>query len=471
MPPSPVDTRCRPSVAVVGGGITGLVAALTLTKSSAPAVEVSLFEAANRFGGKIHTRDFEGRSVDAGPDAFIARVPEGRELACELGLEDELVSPADRRAYLWTRGKLRPLPAGLVLGVPSRLLPMMTSGSLSLPGRLRLALEPLVPARRSADNDQSVASLVARRLGWATALRLADPVVGGIHAGDTKTLSSAATAPMLHEANRRPGRLIRNLRAEADTGPTSGPVFWGLRTGMSTLVSAVVQRVEAAGGHLHIGTAVGSMKRTGTRWDLALDGEIRSFDAVVLATPAPVSAMLLSDVAPSAAALLGGIPHASVALLTMSYPAAAVGLDLSGSGFLVPRPEGRLITACTWMSSKWPHAARPGHVLVRASVGRHGDARALAMDEADLVEKSHRELASAMSISGPPGGVEVSRWDNAFPQYEVGHLGRVAEIEGVVAQLSGVELAGAALRGIGIPACIAQGRQAAIRALSRLRAG
>ena len=433
-------------VAVVGGGITGLAAAWELVRSGA---RVTLLEASDRLGGRILTADVGGRPVDLGPDAFLSRVPEAMELCHQLGLGGELVSPAAEQALLWVGGRLRPLPAGLVLGAPTSLASVARSGTLSPAGMARAALDLVLPSAGDGSSDRSVGELVTARFGRQVHRRLVDPLIGGIHAGPSELLSVRATAPQLAAAAAMKRSLLLGLRAQRRAAaPASGPAFHTLRHGLGRLVRRLEEELRRAGVTVELHAPVESLAAVGA-------------DGTVVAVPAGPAARLLGG-SPQAAAELAAIDHASVALAVLVYPAGAFRRPLQGSGFLVPRHEGRLLTACSFASAKWPHWTAPGQVVLRASAGRWGDERAMALTDAELVARLHAELVEALGLREPPAHHRVARWVDAFPQYRVGHLDRVERIEAALARdLPGVAVAGPALRGVGIPACIAQGRRAA----------
>jgi oxygen-dependent protoporphyrinogen oxidase len=433
-------------IAVVGGGISGLAAAYELRRLRDD-VEVELHERTDRLGGKVRTTPFAGRPVDEAADAFLARVPWGIELCRELGLATELVSPAQQSAYVWWDGALRRLPAGLVLGVPTDLAAVQAAGIVDAPIAATPGAAPLGP-----DEDIAVGALVRAQLGDAVFERLVDPLLGGINAGDGDRLSVRAAAPQIAAAAQRDRDLVAALRAQPPPAP--GPVFYAPRGGMGTIVDALAAWLASHDVSVRIES------------DVARVDEIDA-DAIVLATPAYVAAALLRRGAPDAAVGLDAIAYSSVALVTMSFPTMAVHRPLDGSGFLVPRTAGTLMSACTWTTAKWEHlATADDHVVVRVSTGRFGDERFTAMDDGTLVAALVDELATTSAISGPPDDVRVSRWPRSFPQYEPGHLDRVAAVErALAAAVPNVTLAGAALRGVGVPACIRQGRDAARRAL------
>lgn len=454
------------TVVVVGGGITGLTAARDIVLAGA---SVTLVEP-DHLGGKLRTTPFAGTALDEAADAFLARVPDGVDLCRELGLDGDLVSPSARRAYVWSRGELRLLPQAQVLGVPTDLEELAASGIVTADGveRARQDLrEPLV----APSADISIGALMRARLGDEVVERLIDPLVGGINAGDTNQLSLAATVPQLDAAARSgAASLIEACRAQRSAvADTEAPIFFAPRGGMGALAEAVAADATAHGLTTVAGRAVGLERERGG-WRVALEGgrAIRA-DAVLVTTPAPTAAGLVRDHAPFAAGVLASIPYASVAMISIAVDAAGIDRELDGSGYLVPRVEGRTITACSWATSKWPHLSHSGMVLLRTSVGCDGDERALSMGDHALVEAALVDLRDTMALRGEPSEVRVTRWPSSFPQYRPGHLDRVADLEAdLVACAPTIVVTGAALNGLGVPACIRQGRAAATRLLRAL---
>jgi oxygen-dependent protoporphyrinogen oxidase len=341
-----------------------------------------------------------------------------------------------------------------------------------------------------AYGDQTVGEIVGSRLGRPVVDRLADPLIGGIHAGNVDHLSAAATFPVLIAASHQSGSLMRRLgaalTAAARSGPGPGtPVFLSLAGTTASLVDALTDALAARGVTLRSGTPVDAVDRGPDgpegrgRWTLSLGSsgaapersDRPQFDGVILAAPAPTTAVLLAPHAPAAAGLLSSIRYASVAVVTLSLPEGSVRAPLHGTGFLVPRTstvDGRpaLVTGCTYLSRKWPHLARPGEELIRASVGRFGDDRFTSLDDDELIAAVLVELTALLDVRADPLTTAVTRWERAFPQYEVGHLIKVERIEADLAVVPGIAVAGAALRGVGIPACIGSGRAAARRVLA-----
>ena len=479
-PPEPNTTG--PLVAVVGGGIAGLAAAHHLLDAGATVV---VFEA-DRFGGKLRTSTFAGRPVDEGADAFLARVPFATDLARRVGLSDRLVAPATGNARAFVDGALVPLPADHVLGVPSDpeaadLSALLTPEALSA---LRRDLEdPGAPP--PADGDESIGAFIRRRLGDEVLERLIGPLVGGINAGDVDALSLAAVTPQidaLARSSETPSLIAAAAAAVRARTQASTPVFLAPVGGMATFVDALVEDLRTRGTTLLDGVVVRSLERLASGWRVVADhsrgtgvatDSTFEVDAVVLAAPAPLTALIIQDHAPTASMHLASIPHASVALLTFAFAPDALAGPLDGSGFLVPRTAGRLLTAASWSSSKWT-ALAPEHgdgtVLVRASAGRADDRRIAELDDEALGAQLVDDLTATMGLTGGPAAVRVKRWPSSFPQYRVGHLRLVDEIEADLAQHAPtLAVAGNALRGVGIPASIRSGQVAADRVLAELQ--
>jgi protoporphyrinogen/coproporphyrinogen III oxidase len=457
-----------PTVAVVGGGVTGLVAAREVTRAGGRAV---LIEAAERLGGKILTGELEGQVAEAGPDSFVNRDPDAAGLCVEVGLGDDLVEPAAFGAHLWAADGLHELPAGFVLGFPAGAGSLLAASILSRRGTARALAELLAP-RRLSGGDVSIGDFTRRRFGSELLERVVDPILAGTRAGDASELSLAAAAPQIDAVARSHpsvtlglGRALR--RGEIPAGP---PRFLGIRGGMGRLVERL--GAELAGAEVRTESAATKLSDGGAGLVVTLDGgaQVRA-QGVILAVPTWAAAGLVAAISPRAAAELRRITYASVALVTLVYPPGAGRLPATGSGILVPRRAGRVIAGCTWTSRKWPESAPPdGGLQVRCFVGRAGRDPALDLDDAELAAKVGAELGAALGLAQPARAAQVVRWDDAVPQYLVGHNERVARIESALAPWPAVALAGAGYRGSGVPECIAQGRAAARRVLEAARA-
>jgi oxygen-dependent protoporphyrinogen oxidase len=446
-------------VAVVGGGIAGLAAAWELRDHA----DVTIIEA-DRIGGRLRTAPFAGQPTDLGADAFLTRVPDAVALCDELGLGPQLIAPAPGRTLLWWRHRLRPLPDGLVLGVPRRLGPLLRSGLLSPLGVARAALDVVLP-RRAIPADVAVWDLVADRFGPQVASRLVDPLLGSIHAGRTEELSAAATAPQLLAAARKSRSLLLGLRA-AGAPATGQPMFLAPAGGIGVLVDRLAAALRAAGVHT-IEQRVDAVRPV--LGGVGLGPLDERFDAVVLAVPAPTAARLLGDDAPAG---LTAVTATSVTLVSMAWAPADLPVPDGVNGVLVSREEGRLMTACSFASHKWPQRPTPGRAVVRVSTGWSGDDRADHLSDEALVDRLGAELAEAVGarVGARPLEWQVNRWPGSFPRYLPGHLERVAAMEAeLAASAPRVALAGASYRGAGIPACIGSGRRAARLLLDRAR--
>ena len=459
--PNPAPRPHDFDVLIVGGGIAGLATAHFLSRTR-PELRVEVIESSSTIGGKISGASVAGIGVDTGPDAFLARVRGAVELAESLGFGDDLVAPATGSAYVYSRGHLRALPKGLVLGVPSDLREMRRSGIISARGIARAALGLVLPRRASTGADPSVSEAIGRHLGREVVERLVDPLLGGINASHCDTLSLSSASPMLATAARAP-RLVRALRranAAADRGQIgvneTRPMFLAPKAGIRALIARL-----GSEAHVSVGEAATSITKTESGWEVVTTNRYLIARHVVIATPAAAAAELLRAAAPQTARELASIRTASVALTLLAYPAESVSLP-PGSGMLVPRPEHRLVTASSWWNQKWPHLDTNGHVLLRASAGRDGDNRFTELDDDELIASLHRELVEMLGITAPPIDAVVTRWMGGFPQYDTGHASLVERIEERVAiEAPGVTLVGASYRGIGIPACIRDAERAA----------
>ncbi|WP_330335244.1 protoporphyrinogen oxidase [Streptomyces sp. NBC_00536] len=453
---------------VIGGGIAGLAAAHRLLAAGA---RVTVLEAGARLGGKLYAGELAGLPVDLGAESVLARRPEAVDLARAVGLGDALQAPATATAALWTRGALRPMPRGHVMGVPGDLNPLAASGVLSAEGLARISADADLP-RTETGEDVAVGAYVAARLGREVVDRLVEPLLGGVYAGDAYRISMRAAVPQLFEAarsHRSLGEGVREIQRRAAERPQdTGPVFAGIEGGIGRLPLAVADACRAAGARILTGAPVRELLRTDAGWRVVTGGpggdpaEVIEADAVVLATPAGPAAGLLERLAPAAASELRGVDYASMALVTLAFRRSDLPPDLAGSGFLVPPVDGRTIKASTFSSNKWAWSgADPDLFLLRTSVGRHGDEAVLEREDAELVDVSLTDLGAAVGLAARPVASAVTRWTGGLPQYPVGHLDRVARIRTAVAALPGLAVCGALYDGVGIPACVASAHRAA----------
>jgi len=464
--PGPIDAAApRPHVVVVGAGISGLAAARALLLDGR--VRVTVLEGSPRTGGKLLRGEVAGVETDLGAEAVLARRPEGVALMESLRLDP--ISPTTSQAAIWTRGQLRPLPAAHVMGVPVSLRSLAASRVVSRAGVARALLDVTLPTTAIGD-DTSVASYIGARMGHEVVDRLVEPLLGGVYAGRADELSLRATLPQIAAvADQR--SLFHALRSRP-TQPQAGPVFAGLAGGVGQLAEALTASLAAAGAKIELDTTVRELLRLPAGWELvtgsATNPKTISADAVVLALPATPAGRLLAETAPWAAQDLAAIDYASMAIVTLAFSAAALEKPLTGSGFLVPAVDGRLIKAATFSTQKWGWYDEAAGVLVRCSIGRYGDVGDVQRSDDELVAGAVRDLAAAVSVRGVPRDAVVTRWGGGLPQYSVGHLERVARIKAALAAVPGLVACGAAFDGVGIPACIGSGTAAATQVLAKL---
>jgi protoporphyrinogen/coproporphyrinogen III oxidase len=447
----------RIDVAIVGGGIAGLSAAYDL---QARGLSVRVLEASARVGGVIATERFDDWVIDGGPDSLLVQKPAAVTLCRELGIADRLVSTlTPRTAFVLRDGRLHAIAEGSFLGFPITFGALARSRLFSLAGKARMAGEVIVP-RRTVDEDESIGAFVSRRFGREAVDYLADPLLAGIHAGDVDRLSIQALFPRLVDAERRSGSVIRALRA-LHVRPSPQGAFVSLPGGTGELVDTLSKALKPD-------TVVTNARVTNLQrgLDYAIDSTAGNVQApcVVLAVPAYVTGTLTRPIDPALADLCDGIPYASTATVAFGYRRDQVAHPLRGTGFVVPRTEGLALLAGTWVSSKWPGRAPEGHVLMRGFLGGGRDPRRLDTSDHELIDTAQRELSELLAISGEPLFTRLYRWTRQSPQYEVGHLQRVVNIERRLNALPGLFVTGSGFKAIGIPDCISDGRATAARA-------
>jgi protoporphyrinogen/coproporphyrinogen III oxidase len=465
-------------VAIVGGGIAGLATAYELSRHG---VSCIVLEQSGRAGGVILNERLDGYTIDAGPDALLAQKADGIRLCEELGLADRLMPTSPPRlAYIQRGGRLHALPAGSVLGIPTRVGPFVRTGLFSWRGKIRMAAEIAVPARRDGE-DESIGAFIRRRFGDEAATYLAEPLLAGIHGGDVDRLSMPALFPRFVEDERTHGSLLRAFRQRAARPPQAGgtvdpgrgqpagaSAFRSLPGGLGEIVTAIAAALPA--GSIRLNAAVTRIGGSGP-FELAIaSGPPVAARAVVLAAPAFVAAHLLRDRDADIARWCGDIPYASAGTVALAFRRGDVAHALNGSGFVVPRVEAHGILAASWLSSKWPHRAPAGTVLMRAFVGGTRDPLALDRSDADLVAQAIGALTPLLGIRARPLLSRVYRFERASPQHEVGHLARVAAIDRALARHPGLFLTGSGFRGVGVPDCVGDGRATARQAIAWLNA-
>ena len=478
--------------AIIGGGIAGLAAAYELERARAvdPSVTYTLFEAREVLGGALASETLAGTVLERGPDSFLTEKPAAADLCRELGLGADLIPSNDaaRKTYILVGKRLVALPDGLMFLVPTKLVPTALTPLFSVKTKARMALELLLPPRRSRSADESVASLVERHFGAEAVDRLADPLLSGIYGGDASQLSARTVLPRLVEMETQYGSLTRGMlaahrkmRAKAasvaaatanGTVAKSGsngaaaaprPIFTTLRGGMQQLVEAIKSRLDWAA--VRLSTPVNAVEKTSNGWLVHSLGTAEFFDSVIIASPAWAAGVLLGPVDQALSQDLGAIPYSSSITINLVYDAARLGDLPDGFGFLVPVSEGRSLLACTFSHRKFLGRTAPGVAVIRAFLGGMRNEALLAETDASLVAIVRNDLIDILGDTVPGIGMDplytqVTRWRRAMAQYAVGHQDRMKRISERVAALPGLRLVGNAYDGIGIPDCIRLGRQA-----------
>ncbi len=471
-------------IAIIGGGITGLAAAYELTQqarqNNAP-IEIELFEQAPELGGKIITKKDDPYLVEGGPDCFIVEKPWALQLIKELGLENELLNSSSGASgtFVFDNNALHRLPDGVMMMVPTKMLPFLASKLISWPGKIRMGCDLFIPKRKET-GDETLASFVRRRLGREALDKMAEPLIGGIHAGNPENMSLLSTFPRFLEMEQDGGSLIvgmlKRQKKMADMmkkrPPAPGPkktFFISLNEGLGQLVNKLETVIGSE--KIHCGRKISQLKQTSdNRWLIEEENhDPITADAVIVTTEAYAAAGLVKNELPRLADLLSEIPYVSSATVSMAFPRKAIPHALDAYGFIVPKIANRRIMAVTWTSIKWNHRAPQDMVLLRAFVGGAQRQELAACGDQEMLNLVKDELSSIMGINTPPEKSWIYRWPQGMPQYVIGHLDRLEAIDAITKEQKGLYLAGAGYRGIGIPDCINQGRQAAVKAWEELK--
>lgn len=457
-----------PKIVIVGGGLTGLTAAFYLRKfyrEKGLEPSITVLEKSRTMGGKVESLHRDGFVIEKGPDSFLARKTAMVDLAKELELDHELVqqNPESKKTYIVSHGKLHPMPGGLVLGIPTELKPFLKTGLLSGKAKLRALMDFLIPARKESE-DESLGHFIERRLGSEVLDSVTEPLLAGIYAGDTRHLSLLSTFPQFAEVEKAHGSLIRGMMTgkkpvETHTG-TKRSAFLTFRQGLQSLIHALIHDLS----DMELRTeseAVGFSRNEGQGYKVKLaDGTELEADEMVITSPAFAAAELLRPHLDPVA--LDAINYVSVANVVLGFDKAEFGDKFDGSGFLVPRKEGRNITACTWTSTKWLHTSPDDKVLLRCYVGRAGDEDNVFLPDEALTGLVLKDLKELMGLTAKPLFAEITRLPKSMPQYPVGHLDQIAALEEELqGKLPGVYVTGAAFRGVGLPDCIKQAKELA----------
>jgi len=457
-------------IAIVGGGISGLAAAFALEerRRAGEALEFVVYESSPRFGGVLFTEQVEGCLIEAGPDSFLTEKPWAADLCRRLGIEDQLIgsNDADRKTYILVKGKLVPMPDGLMFMVPTQLSPAILSSLFSPATKLRVAREWWYPARVS-NGDESVAALVERHYGAEMVDRLADPLLAGVYGGEAAQLSVRAVLPRFVEMESKYGSLGRGMLAARKNVQRSLPapsIFSSLKGGMQQLGEALVARLPAEA--LRANSPVQAVQRQDRGWVVSAGYASDQFDAVIVATPASAAAVLLEIASAELASELRAISYSSSVTVALGFDQNVRVALPPGFGFLVPRREGKRLLAATFVHNKFPHRAPKDIAVVRCFLGGSRDEQVLQLTDENILNIVRDELRQILGVKADPLFTRLYRWKGAMAQYTVGHLERLQRIEGLVKPLPGLALAGNAYRGIGVPDCIRSGEAAVQQVLS-----
>jgi len=458
-------------VAIVGGGISGLAAAFALEERrwGGESLEYVVYEASPRFGGVLVTEQVDGCLVEAGPDSFLTEKPWAADLCRRIGLGDELIGSNDheRRTYILVKGRLVPIPDGLMFMVPTRLVPAFMSPLFSSATKLRMAREWRYSPRQS-NGDESVAALVERHYGAEMVDRLADPLLAGVYGGEASQLSVRAVLPRFAEMESKFGSLGRGMLEARKhmklSGQEAPPIFSSLKDGMQRLVEGVLAKLPA--DNLRVNSPVQAVQAQDRGWVVSAGYASDHFDAVIVATPAPAAATLLEIASPELASELRAIPYSSSVTVALGFDKEVRAALPAGFGFLVPRSEGKRMLAATFVHSKFPHRAAEDRALVRCFLGGSRDEQVLQLSADEILRIVREELGQIAGLVAEPRFTRVYRWKGAMAQYTVGHLERMERIERLRKQLRGIALAGNGYRGIGVPDCVRSGEAAADEVLA-----
>jgi protoporphyrinogen/coproporphyrinogen III oxidase len=453
-----------PGVVIIGGGISGLSAAYYLAKRGVPS---TIIESRPRLGGVIHTEQIDGCTVEAGPDSFISAKPAAMELIRELGLADQVIGSNDfsRKTYVWKRGRLVPLPDGLMMMVPTKIMPLLATPLLGWGTKLRMGLE-LLHAPQPHQEDQSVAEFIEEHYGAEAVEYLAEPLLAGIYGGSPRELSVTSVLPRFVALARQYGSLTRGVLAErakaaasAHTNGAAPPLFRTLKGGLSQMIDALAASIQ---GTVEVRRAKAqTVERVPNGYRIRVEGEWIEAEHLVIAAEAYNASALLRGVDERLGELLCQVPYSSSMTVAVGFDAKDLAETPQGHGFLVPKKERRRLMACTWVGAKFPYRVPDGKMVARCFLGGTDDAAVLNESDDAVVAVVLEELRAIAGIQARPQFTRVSRWPLSMAQYTVGHPQRLKEIEGRVAQLPGLHLAGNAYEGIGIPDCIRMGKRAA----------
>jgi protoporphyrinogen/coproporphyrinogen III oxidase len=467
-------------IAIIGGGISGLSAAYYLEQERAKGapVEYTLLEASGRLGGVMFSDRVGDCVVEGGPDSFLTEKPWASQLCAELGIAGDLIgsNDAQRVTYIVVKGKLVPMPDGLMFMVPTMLLPTALTPLFSWGTKIKMLGELMHPPHR-AQKDETVAEMVERHFGTEVVDRLADPLLSGVYGGDAASLSARAVLPRFVEMEEKHGSLCRAMLAsrkkmaemQKAPGYKPKPLFTSLRGGMQQLIDAVVARLNPQS--VNTGCAVSTLARDGSGWELQTARGSQSFDAVIFATPARIASKMLAAVDAQLSADLGGVQYSSSVTVTLGYRRSEMKGCPPGFGFLVPRSEGTRMLATTFVHTKFPFRAPEDKALLRCFLGGAKDQGVLQLSDEEITSIVRKEIKQITGLAAQPWFVKVYRWERAMAQYTPGHLERIERIGATLKTMQNLAIAGNFYKGIGVPDCVRTGKEAAQQMAALAREG
>ena len=479
-------------VVIIGAGIGGLSAALNLEQKAVlkgKGLEIVLLERKERIGGNIRSERVDGFLVEGGPDCFLSEKPWTMELCKKLGLGNKLLptNEANKRTYVLSGGRLHELPEGVILMVPTKVMPFLRSSLISVPGKIRMGLEYFVPKKKSGE-DESLGDFVTRRLGKEALDKIAEPLIAGIHGGDPGTMSVRASFPKFVKMEEQYGSLIRGMLAKmrqmqgarkstassqpGGRGGATGAkgrvtMFMTLKDGLSELVEKLVERLEMT--TIKIGVSVSRVEVKDNGYQVIIEGgEIIQCDSVIVATPAYAASGILTELDKELSAMLNTIPYVSTATVSLGFKKKDIKMALDGFGFVIPREENKRIMAASWVSVKFPYRAPDDSVLIRCFVGGAKNEEMVFLSDEKIARVVMEDLKEIMGIEAEPVFKRIFRWHKAMPQYTIGHEERVAALEERVDKYPGLYLSGSAYHGVGLSDCIRMGEETAAKVLDHL---
>lgn len=469
---------------IIGGGIAGLAAAYRIQEehnAGQGGIECTVLEGSGRFGGKIHTIRENGFIIERGPDSFISQKPWAIELCRKIGLEDELMGtkPDHTKTFVYLNRKMVTLPDGLTLMVPTKFLPFVFSPLFSIPGKIRMAMDLFIP-KKIGSQDESLASFVRRRLGEEALERMAQPLMCGIYSSDPETMSIQSTFPMFVQTEKKYRSLILGMLAakrqrlqsapQSNSNYTPFTFFVTLKNGLSTMIERVIERSPNV--TFRANARVVALRQKGEKWEVELEnGERMTADVVLATLPANATARLFQPVAPRAAELLDTIPFVSTAAVSLAFRKDRLKHPLKGFGFVVPYSEGRKISACTWVTSKFAGRAPDDYVLLRSYVGGALNEHYAELPEDEIYKTVLEELQDIMGFQCEPEFYKVFQYRKGNVQYQVNHGRLIETVYNELKQFPGLFVAGSAYHGVGIPDCVLNGTRTAESVLRYLREG